>query len=880
MAEGDIIRIADLPALPGASLANPQNVLLVVQDTNSGAINDGDNSLSLDQLQDPAAAYFKPTNPITLPSTGSTYVLIDSVDPGNTITVPNGVTRRIDNVSTAGADAVIVSAGNSNTTLIKGRSIWVVWNGTTHDLTLSIAGGSGSVTVDDVMDDVSTNPVENNVIKAYIDSKTVVDDAMDSASANPVENRVVKAYIESLASNSGRIELYRNGSLQTDYGLSQTSPAEYGAAVVLALAAMQSGDTLLVRGVYGSGTSWVLSKSNVRVIFENSRLVSNGGSYSPLFDITGTDNEIEGLHVDGLGLANTLSGAGIKVTGDRNRLRNIESHRTRVGVGGNPSALYITGTDTHVNGYRSFGAGYSATRIVGALRTTIENVYVEDPLNRAFNVEGSAAMEYIRLKNWTGRYYTPLGEAGVFTNINVQGMLDRLEVENYDMQNGDVYGTGFSYAHAQGLQMLKCHGVRRAYFHRMRLWHGGNTLNAVSPSFRVPGLGEGATPEELHFEDCVFAGHLKLASDGSYLKLLRIRGTHICARNAWGAPMIDCTADVIDIENSTINGHNQIVAIQLNDVRRSAQRVRLVNSRVQFNNSSQVHVFHGNPDVNSVRKSTGFFEVHGNEYTNIGTGALVPSATASGRLAVTTNQNGDLLFDGNMTLGTGSANMPDPGAGPNFFGANFPAPMRGGVRIINTAYNENIASGVNSMPGWISALTVPLTCSFNADDTISATSHGFSDGEVVFFTLGSRNTRFAATFSTTDTVTATGHTFVNGDVVEFTFGHDAVPPETIDNMIWERKPYFVRDVSGSTFKLALTSGGAAIDITLAGGGTILVRERELPSALYDDVRYFVRDSAASTFKLALTSGGTAIDITDTGTGGTPKVICARWHALP
>lgn len=41
-----------------------------------------------------------------------------------------------------------------------------------------------------------------------------------------------------------------------------------------------------------------------------------------------------------------------------------------------------------------------------------------------------------------------------------------------------------------------------------------------------------------------------------------------------------------------------------------------------------------------------------------------------------------------------------------------------------------------------------------------------------------------------------------------------------------------------------------------------------PSPLYPTVTYFIRDSTSNTFKLALTAGGTAIDITTSGSGVT------------
>jgi hypothetical protein len=58
-----------------------------------------------------------------------------------------------------------------------------------------------------------------------------------------------------------------------------------------------------------------------------------------------------------------------------------------------------------------------------------------------------------------------------------------------------------------------------------------------------------------------------------------------------------------------------------------------------------------------------------------------------------------------------------------------------------------------------------------------------------------------------DVITATGHTFANGDAV--TFGNSLVGGGGLN----AATIYFVRDVSGGTFKVAATSGGAAVNIT-------------------------------------------------------------------
>lgn len=56
-----------------------------------------------------------------------------------------------------------------------------------------------SIDVDSAMSDASTNPVQNKVIKQYVDTKTPkidVDTAMSDVSDNPVANRIIKSYVD------------------------------------------------------------------------------------------------------------------------------------------------------------------------------------------------------------------------------------------------------------------------------------------------------------------------------------------------------------------------------------------------------------------------------------------------------------------------------------------------------------------------------------------------------------------------------------------------------------------------------------------------------------------------------------------------------------
>lgn len=69
--------------------------------------------------------------------------------------------------------------------------------------------------------------------------------------------------------------------------------------------------------------------------------------------------------------------------------------------------------------------------------------------------------------------------------------------------------------------------------------------------------------------------------------------------------------------------------------------------------------------------------------------------------------------------------------------------------------------------------------------------------------------------NTTDFITCTAHGFVDGDMVIFE------PGDTPEPLI-AKKIYWARDATTNTFKVALTSGGAAIDLTDNGTGTLKV----------------------------------------------------------
>jgi len=189
------------------------------------------------------------------------------------------------------------------------------------------------------------------------------------------------------------------------------------------------------------------------------------------------------------------------------------------------------------------------------------------------------------------------------------------------------------------------------------------------------------------------------------------------------------------------------------------------------------------------------------------------------------------------------------------------------------------------------------------------------EGEVPVAPVAEDYTDTSATITadaSTDIVT--GATLISGTVVTFSNLGGALPAPLVAGV-----RYYARDISGNTFKVASTAGGAAINLTDAGTGThtvyvngtnvtfdddsgappyVLGRETitvaasaatdritatgsnlpdgravsftnsggALPSPLVAGTVYYTRDGTADDFKLCATKGGTAIDLTTAGTG--------------
>lgn len=139
------------------------------------------------------------------------------------------------------------------------------------------------------------------------------------------------------------------------------------------------------------------------------------------------------------------------------------------------------------------------------------------------------------------------------------------------------------------------------------------------------------------------------------------------------------------------------------------------------------------------------------------------------------------------------------------------------------------ATGANELTG---SGYARVACTFNTSSggirtVVSATNFTVGSGHTVrwaglwgagvfkgYAPNGGSPKEFQAA-AATDVVTVPGHGYVNTDTIVFYGG--TVPSPLVEGTI-----YFVRDATTDTFKVAATSGGAAIDLIGTGAGDCVV----------------------------------------------------------
>lgn len=134
-----------------------------------------------------------------------------------------------------------------------------------------------------------------------------------------------------------------------------------------------------------------------------------------------------------------------------------------------------------------------------------------------------------------------------------------------------------------------------------------------------------------------------------------------------------------------------------------------------------------------------------------------------------------------------------------------------GLSTVTEYFVKNVTSTTFQVSATVGGSAVDMS------DTGSGT-HTFTDG--ILYCKGNLITytkKKSSTFTAVaanDTITATAHGFENGSIVQFTNSGGALPAG-----LSAATSYYIIDKTTDTFKVSATEGGASVDITDAGTGT-------------------------------------------------------------
>lgn len=452
----------------------------------------------------------------------------------------------------------------------------------------------------------------------------------------------------------GEILLYRDGLLFRDYGDTRLSSNDYGDGLKAAVAAMSVGDTLLVGpGVYNA-VDVTMTAARAKAIFNGSVIYKRSGSdYDHLFKSTGDDCVIQGLSVDGDAAVNaTGTGYGIHITGDRTRLldASAESTRGQTVDSGHGSTVKIDDcNDVRVERLYSKDAGYTGLWLNKTPRFTCDGGYVLDAADKGLSVNSSVDLSLISISNWYGLAVTPGTFARWNTNIDEGITLGEMRLNNVHLTDTDMISAGVSYED-ESSQMFKFQNIRKMIMNNSSFVHG-SAIGVGPPAARTIYMqseespGETNTPpEEWYINLCSFASAIVCELKLPYL---------IAKQSHFGSGNLDdynelfyrLRANYAKFEDCIFNTYAKTQVLEMGSDVANTDRYEFVNNRFTGESASSIRFMSQDDDVDLTTLAGCFLLDETNTFENTGAGEMYRSDNVNANLILTTNKNGDLLFD-------------------------------------------------------------------------------------------------------------------------------------------------------------------------------------------------------------------------------------------
>lgn len=493
------------------------------------------------------------------------------------------------------------------------------------------------------------------------------------------------------------ILIYRDGLIARDYGASCKTTDEYGTALLAAITALTANDTLVIGpGIYTCVNATVAA-SNVKIYAAGAEIRKKSATnYTHLLKVDGDDVLIDGLTLNGTGVANTGTGFGFHVTGDRLQLHNCAANGTlgTTASSGHGTACYLYQcADTLIHNYSSYNAGYAAIWMNGTVRTYINGAMVIDSNNRSLSITGAVDMDLIRIENFHAIAVTEGCSVLWNTNITDGYTLKELRVSNTDLTDTDMVSSGVSYNDADGHQMFKFQNMGKVVMDNVTLNHGTNSGAGAERSMYIQDFDLNTAPDELIMTNCSLADAFVCGLKIPYFVATNCRFGYRKLATAYNELFYFLRADYAKFDNCHFFQEAKPQCFEMGSDVANTDRYLFRSCRFESNSGSSTYIMNQSDDVDLTTLAGCFVFDETNSLDNVGAGTMYKTNNEFGDLILSTDANGDMLWDDTL-VGTGAGKHPDDGgSSPYFTGLTA---GRAGLKIWNKNWETGDADGDNN----------------------------------------------------------------------------------------------------------------------------------------------------------------------------------------